>query len=54
MSKSCPGCVGRGTGTECCICGEPVPAALRRTTNSTDEWSADCPACVSGKRHTHT
>jgi len=26
----CPGCTGRGTGTVCCICGAPVPAALRR------------------------
>ena len=26
----CPGCTGRGAGTVCCICGAPVPAALRR------------------------
>lgn len=26
----CPGCVGRGTGTGCCMCGRPIPKHLRR------------------------
>lgn len=26
----CPGCVGRGTGTGCCMCGRPIPIGLRR------------------------
>jgi hypothetical protein len=30
LDVSCPGCIGRGTGTGCCMCGLPVPEGLRR------------------------
>lgn len=30
LGLACPGCVGRGTGRSCCMCGLPVPDGLRR------------------------
>jgi len=33
----CKGCVGRGTGTRCCICGKVIPTALRRTPKTPSE-----------------
>jgi hypothetical protein len=49
----CPGCVGRGTGTRCFVCGGDIPADRQRGTESRSEWSADCSDCVAGRRHTH-
>jgi hypothetical protein len=34
---SCTGCPGRGTGDTCCVCGLPIPAALRRQTGDPSE-----------------
>ena len=42
----CPGCPGRGTGTVCCICRAPVPAALRRRTG--DRSGPQAPAAAPG------
>ncbi|MDF5759186.1 hypothetical protein [Spongiactinospora sp. TRM90649] len=53
---SCPGCIGRGTGTRCCMCDKPIPAALRRTNGDAypgDRFDTSCPDCCSGRIHTH-
>lgn len=50
----CPGCVGRGAGTVCCVCGAPIPAALRLRPDGPPEARADCLDCVAGRRHVHT
>ena len=50
----CTGCVGRGTGTRCCICGGGIPLDLRRDPEAADEFRADCGDCTGGHRHTHT
>ncbi|WP_033338924.1 hypothetical protein [Catenuloplanes japonicus] len=34
----CPGCVGRGTGENCCMCDLPIPAGLRRETGAASEF----------------
>jgi hypothetical protein len=44
----CPGCTGRDTGTVCCICGAPVPAALRRRLGGPAR--APARACLAGRR----
>ena len=51
--RSCPGCVGRGTGEVCCLCGLPVPIALRRSPGDAPEYDPGCHGCASGLRHTH-
>jgi len=37
MSESCPGCIGRGAGSVCCICGRPIPGELRRRPGDASE-----------------
>ncbi len=49
----CPGCVGRGTGSRCCMCGRPIPEHLRRQPTDADEYSPACPNCAAGKIHAH-
>lgn len=49
----CPGCVGRGTGAVCCVCGGQVPAALRRRAGDPSEVRAGCPDCAVGRGHVH-
>lgn len=49
----CPGCVGRGTGTECCVCGCWIPEHLRRSPGDPGEYQTGCADCVNGRRHTH-
>lgn len=51
--SQCPGCVGRGTGGLCCACGGSIPAALRRTKDSPEEYDRACPGCRAGRRHAH-
>lgn len=36
-TPTCTGCIGRGTGTACCMCGLPIPEHLRRTPDSPSE-----------------
>jgi hypothetical protein len=36
--QECPGCVGRGTGDGCCMCGLPVPEGLRRQPDDPSEF----------------
>ena len=49
----CPGCVGRGTGPTCCMCGAPVPQELRRGPGDPPELRAGCPDCAAGVVHVH-
>lgn len=49
----CPGCVGRGTGTECFVCGRWIPEDLRRSPGDPSEYEFGCPGCVNGREHTH-
>lgn len=49
----CPGCVGRGTGAVCCVCGGQVPASLRRRPGDPSEVRAGCPDCAAGRGHVH-
>lgn len=51
--STCPGCVGRGTGTHCVVCDQPIPADKRRAANAPDEWRPDCAGCRRGQPHTH-
>jgi hypothetical protein len=53
MTRKCPGCVGRGTGAVCCMCGGQVPARLRRSRNSPREYSPACADCRAGRPHAH-
>lgn len=56
MSATCPGCIGRGTGSNCCMCGNPIPANLRRTNGDAypgDHPKPGCPDCAAGRRHSH-
>lgn len=56
MSDTCPGCIGRGTGTHCCMCSEPIPDHLQRKNgpiNDLDQPLADCDGCRVGRPHTH-
>jgi hypothetical protein len=50
---ACQGCVGRGIGQRCSMCGGTVPVALRRTRESSSEIRADCRDCTEGRIHTH-
>jgi hypothetical protein len=50
---ACVGCVGRGTGDGCCMCGGPIPAALRRRPGSPPEYSSGCADCANGRIHSH-
>ncbi|GIH91910.1 hypothetical protein ACFFMN_34115 [Planobispora siamensis] len=50
---TCPGCIGRGTGTRCCMCDGTIPEELRRTPDSPNEVRADCVGCQRGAVHTH-
>jgi hypothetical protein len=34
----CPGCVGRGTSTVCCMCDLPVPEQTRREKGAASEY----------------
>jgi hypothetical protein len=52
-SGDCPGCVGRGTGWRCCVCGRMIPPQLRRAPGSPDEIREGCPDCRVGRAHTH-
>lgn len=36
----CLGCIGRGTGTNCCMCTLPIPADKQRTPDSPSELNA--------------
>jgi hypothetical protein len=51
--QSCHGCVGRGTGTSCCMCGNLVSTVLRRDCESTSEVRRNCEDCQAGRAHTH-
>jgi hypothetical protein len=53
MATTCPGCVGRGTGTQCFICGGTVPTSQRRTPQSPSEIRSGCRDCAAGRKHTH-
>jgi hypothetical protein len=53
MGPTCPGCVGRGIGTRCSMCGGVVPAEKRRTPLSRSEVRPDCLDCRAGRTHTH-
>ena len=54
MAETCNGCVGRGTGKGCFMCGLPIPVELRLTTDSPHEFDPDnCADCRQGKRHSH-
>lgn len=55
---TCPGCIGRGTGTACCMCTKPIPEDLRREKNGGpaypgDTVRADCADCRAGQPHAH-
>lgn len=53
---TCPGCVGRGTGTRCCMCNRPIPTNLRRTNGDAypgDRPDPNCGDCRAGRTHTH-
>ena len=50
---ACPGCVGRGTGPVCAICGGDVPAGKRRTQQSKPEYDTQCLRCRASRPHTH-
>lgn len=52
-TTTCPGCVGRGTGTHCCMCDGEIPAHLRRTAQSPSEVQQSCHGCRTGTAHTH-
>ena len=52
-TQVCDGCIGRGCGTACGICGGTIPNHLRRTTDSPREYRSTCTACLVGARHTH-
>jgi hypothetical protein len=52
VTDTCPGCVGRGTGTHCCSCSRPIPEHLR-TQTQVDAWTDTCDDCVAGQPHTH-
>jgi anti-sigma regulatory factor (Ser/Thr protein kinase) len=51
--ESCPGCVGRGTGPRCCMCGRWIPGELRRQPGDRSEVDPGCPDCARGIVHTH-
>jgi hypothetical protein len=57
MAKTCPGCIGRGTGTHCCMCSNPIPESLQRKNGQPaypgDAYDSGCPDCVRGAFHTH-
>ena len=49
----CPGCVGRGTGEDCNVCGRPIPPGLCREPDDPSEVRADCADCAAGRPHVH-
>lgn len=51
-ADTCPGCIGRGTGTHCCMCDRPIPEALRPQTD-VDVPRETCADCRRGAVHTH-
>jgi hypothetical protein len=54
LAGVCSGCVGRGTGVRCCICGGEIPPELwRAPEDSRPEYDATCGACRAGARHVH-
>lgn len=56
MTDTCPGCIGRGTGTHCCMCDKPIPPPLRRTNGDAypgDHPKDGCTGCAAGRQHTH-
>lgn len=50
---NCLGCVGRGTGDVCCVCGGHIPVALRRAPGDPSEFDENCAECHTLTRHTH-
>lgn len=38
LANQCPGCIGRGMGTGCCMCGLPIPESLRRKPGDPSEF----------------
>lgn len=50
---TCPGCVGRGSGTRCGMCNKPVPAPFVRLPGSPREYNAACAGCREGRTHSH-
>lgn len=64
MSGTCPGCVGRGRGSSCCMCGNPIPAHLQLSDDrqasgdyvevpAIDLPRRDCSQCRTGAPHSH-
>jgi hypothetical protein len=53
IAGECPGCVGRGTGERCCVCGKPIPPRLRLSQGHPSELRPDCLDCQAGRVHTH-
>lgn len=57
MSATCPGCIGRGNGTRCCMCSKPIPERLQRVGDRPaypgDYFDTRCPRCCKGEFHTH-
>lgn len=54
-TTTCPGCVGRGTGTVCAMCGGTIPPEMWRTRqDSASEYRPACADCRAGRTHTHT
>lgn len=52
-TEMCPGHVGRGTGTHCCMCTRPIPEHLRRTADSPPSTRPGCIGCQRGQAHVH-
>jgi hypothetical protein len=52
-APACPGCVGRGTGEDCNVCGRPIPPGLCREPDDPSEVRADCADCAAGRPHVH-
>jgi hypothetical protein len=50
---ACGGCIGRGTGERCAICGKPIPQRLRRSPGDPAEYRPGCAGCQAGTPHAH-
>ncbi|WP_157255048.1 hypothetical protein [Nonomuraea typhae] len=54
---TCPGCIGRGSGARCCMCGRAIPAELQRPHGQPayegDVVDTGCADCQHGRTHTH-
>lgn len=51
----CPGCIGRGGGSHCYMCDQPIPAGLQRPDGQPayegDAYDPSCPSCA--RHHPH-